>query len=64
MNRKKNSYTEVYTILQDLNEEEYNKIPVEVIEAIKINRNEEYNYELDDELELKEQPMLLETKAI
>ena len=48
MNRKKNSYTEVYTILQDLNEEEYNKIPVEVIEAIKINRNEEYNYELDD----------------
>ena len=49
MNRKKNSYTEVYTILQDLNEEEYNKIPVEVIEAIKINRNEEYNYELDDE---------------
>ena len=64
MNRKKNSYTEVYKILQDLNEEEYNKIPVEVIEAIKINRNEEYNYELDDELELKEQPMLLETKAI
>ena len=29
-----------------------------------IAENEEYEYELDDELELKEQPMLPETKAI
>ena len=64
MNNRKNAYTEVYTILQELNEEEYNKIPPEVVEAIKVNRNEEYKYELDDELELKEQPMLPETKAI
>ena len=64
MNNRKNAYAEVYTILQDLNEEEYNKIPPEVVEAIKVNRNEEYEYELDDELELKEQPMLPETKAI
>ncbi len=64
MNNRKNAYTEVYTILQDLNEEEYNKIPLEVIETIKENRNEEYEYFLDDELELKDQPMLLETKAI
>ena len=64
MNNRKNAYAEVYTILQDLNEEEYNKIPPEVIETIKANRNEEYEYELDDELELKEQPMLPETKAI
>ena len=64
MNNRKNAYTEVYTILQELNEEEYNKIPLEVIEAIKLNRNEEYDYKLDDELELKEQPMLPETKAI
>ncbi len=64
MNNRKNAYTEVYTILQELNEEEYNKIPLEVIEAIKLNINEEYEYELDDELELKEQPMLPETKAI
>ena len=54
MNNRKNAYTEVYTILQELNEEEYNKIPPEVVEAIKVNRNEEYEYELDDELELKE----------
>lgn len=64
MSNRKNAYTEVYTILQELNEEEYNKIPLEVIEAIKLNINEEYEYELDDELELKEQPMLPETKAI
>lgn len=64
MSNRKNAYTEVYTILQELNEEEYDKIPPEVVEAIKVNRNIEYEYELDDELELKEQPMLPETKAI
>ena len=36
----------------------------EVIETIEANRDEDYEYELDDELELKEQPMLPETKAI
>lgn len=64
MNNRKNAYTEVYIILQDLNEEEYNKIPPEVIETLDANRNKEYEYELDDELELKDQPMLPETKAI
>ena len=64
MNNRKNAYTEVYTILQELNEEEYNKIPPEVIKTIEANRNEEYEYELDDELDLKDQPMLPETKAI
>ncbi len=64
MNNRKNAYTEVYTILQDLDEEEYNKIPPEVIETLDANRNKEYEYFLDDELELKDQPMLPETKAI
>ena len=64
MNNRKNVYTEVYTILQNLNEEEYKKIPPEVIRAIETNRNEEYKYELEDNLELKEQTMLPETKAI
>ena len=50
--------------MQDLDEDEYDKIPPEVIEAIKANMNKEYNYELDDELQLKDQPMLPETKAI
>ena len=64
MNNRNNAYTEVYTILQDLNEKEYEKIPPEVIEAIEKNRNVDYEYELDEELELKEQQMLPETKAI
>ena len=64
MSNCKNAYAEVYTILQELNEEEYNKIPPEVIETIEKNRNEEYEYFLDDELELKDQQMLPETKAI
>ena len=64
MINRKNAYTEVYTILQDLDEEEYNKIPPEVIETLDANRNKEYEYFLDDELELKDQPMLPETKAI
>ena len=64
MNTRKNAYTEVYTILQELDEEEYNKIPSEIIEAIRTNMNEEYEYELDEELELKDHQMLPETKAI
>ena len=64
MNNRRNAYTEVYTILQELNEEEYNKIPPEIIEAIRANMNEEYEYELNDELELKDHQMLPQTKAI
>ena len=64
MSNRKNAYAEVYTILQELNEEEYNKIPPEVIKTIEANRNEDYEYELDDELELEDQPMLPQTKAI
>ncbi len=64
MSNRRNAYTEVYTILQELNEEEYNKIPTEVINAIEENRNLEYNFELDEDLELKEQTLLPQTKAI
>ena len=64
MNNRKNAYTEVYTILQDLDEEEYKKIPSEVIKAIRENRNIEYDFELDDDLELKEQTLFPQTKAI
>ena len=64
MNNRRNAYTEVYIILKDLNEEESNKIPSEVIKAIDENRNKEYIFELNDELELKEHTLLPETKAI
>lgn len=64
MNNRRNAYTEVNVVLQQLEEEEYNKIPVEVVEAIRENMNEEYKFKLDDELGLKEQKLLPETKAI
>lgn len=64
MSNRENAYTEVYTILQELNEEEYSKIPPEIVETIEENMNKEYEFMLDDELELKEQQMLPETKAI
>ena len=64
MNNRRNAYKEVYIVLQDLNEEDYNKIPPEIIETIKKNSNEEYEFVLNDELELKEQQLLPETKAI
>ena len=64
MSNRENAYTEVYTILQELNEEEYSEIPPEIVETIEENMNKEYEFVLDDELELKEQQMLPETKAI
>ena len=64
MTKYKDAYTEVYEILEQLDEEEYNKIPSNVITAIRENRNTEYEFELDDESELKEQELLPETKAI
>lgn len=64
MTKYKNAYTEVYAILEQLDEEEYNQIPSEVITAIRENRNTYYEFELDEELELKEQELLPETKAI
>lgn len=59
-----NAYAEVYTILNYLDEEELNKIPLEVRQVIEEKRNKEYKYELNEELNLNEQQMLPETKAL
>ena len=59
-----NAYTEVYEILSCLNEEEYKKIPEELIEVFEENRNYDYEYEINDEQDLTKQPMLIETRAI
>lgn len=63
MNRKK-AYKEVYTILEDLNEEEYKKIPHEIIDTLKKYSDKEYVFELDEKLELKDHILLPETIAI
>lgn len=59
-----NAYTEVYEILNCLDKDEYNKIPVELIEVFEENRNLEYEYDINEEQDLTKQPMLIETKAI
>ncbi len=59
-----NAYAEVYEILSYLDKEEYNKIPKELIEVFEENRNLEYKYEVNEEQDLTNQPMLIETKAI
>jgi len=58
------AYTEVYEILNCLEKDEYNKIPVELLEVFEENRNLDYEYEVNEEQDLTKQPMLVETKAI
>ena len=59
-----NAYAEVYTILSYLDEEELNKIPKEIMEVIETKRNIDYSYEINDKLDLSNQPMLTETKDL
>lgn len=62
-NSYRNAYKEVYTILNYLDEEDYERIPLEVVEAIKSNMNEEYEYEMNEDVDIFKQHMLPETKA-
>lgn len=64
MNNRTKAYTEVYKILQNLDDEELKKIPPIVIKTIKNNMDKEYEFELDEDLELEKQPLLPQTKAI
>ena len=59
-----NAFTEVYEILNYLEDESYNRIPEEVIETIRKNRNIEYSYFIDESIPFAEQKMLKETRAI
>lgn len=59
-----NAYTEVCEILNCLDKDEYNKIPIELIAVFEENKNLEYEYEINEEQDLTKQPMLIETKAI
>ena len=62
-NRYRDSYQEVYVILEHLDYEDYKKIPQEILNAIDNNRNKDYQYELKDDFELTKQQMMPETKA-
>lgn len=63
-NQYKDAFSEVYIILSCLEDEELKKIPSNVISAIENNRNLNYIYEMNEDVDLFKQPMLLETKAI
>ena len=63
MNNNRKEYTEVLEILDYLEEDEYKKIPPEVIEAFEKNLDENYEYEFDDEQSIASQ-ILPGTKAI
>lgn len=56
--------TEVSIILSYLDKDEYSKIPLDVIEAIEENKNKEYDFKYDENIDLKQQKLLVETKAI
>ena len=60
----RNAFTEVYTILDYIEEEEYQKIPLNVISVIENNMNLDYEYEMNEDVDIFNQQMLPETKAI
>lgn len=60
----RNAFTEVYIILDYIEEEEYEKIPLNVISAIEKNMNVDYEYEMNENVDIFNQQMLPETKAI
>ena len=60
----KNALQEVYIILQNLKETEYEKLPSDLLDIIKINRNEEYNFNINTTIVSKDQKLLLETREI
>lgn len=60
----KNAFAEVYTILDYIEDDDYYKISEDVISVIYENRNKDYEYEMNEDLDIFKQPMLKETKAI
>ncbi len=64
MEKYANALTEVAIILDYLVEDDYKKIPKEIIEIVEKYKNEDYLFEYDEEIELKDQELLPETKAI
>lgn len=60
----KKAFKEVYVILEYLEDEDFEKIPLDVIEAIENNMDTEYEYEMNEDIDLASQETLPETRAI
>lgn len=62
MKNYSNAFSEVYTILKYLDENERGKIPQIVLKIIEKNRNIEYEYRINEELNLKNKKCYLKQK--
>lgn len=58
------AYVEALEILTFMPEESVNKIPKDIIEVFKLNKDENYRFEVDIDKTFEEQEVLEETKAI
>lgn len=64
INNYRNALVEVEAVLDCLQYEEYIKIPTSIINTIKINKDEKYIFEYDEELDYVDWNLMPETKAI
>ena len=64
INNYKKALVEVDAVLSCLDYNEYKKIPANIIDAIENNKDEEYMYDYDEELEYEDWSLMPETKAI
>lgn len=64
INNYNNALAEVEVVLEHLDYEDYEKIPKNIIEAINKNKNSDYKYEYDENLDFEYWTMLPQTKAI
>lgn len=64
MSKYTDAFTQVYVILNELDDEDYDKIPPEVVDAIRKNRNKEYEFEIDESVDLKDNKLLPEARAL
>ena len=58
------AYTEVYEILKNIPDEDFNKIPEEVLHMLEIKRDIEYRFKLQENVEFENQNLLRETKIL
>ena len=59
-----NAYKEVYVILNNMNEENLKVIPQSFIDMIQRNMNNNYEFELEENVDFEKQAVLKETKVI
>ncbi len=64
MSKYTDAFTQVYVVLNELDDEDYDKIPPEVVDAIRKNRNKEYQFKIDKSIDLKDNNLLPEARAL